>query len=277
MSASMSWPSSPRAGYGDARQWLRAQRGKATAYLCTECDAPAHVWSYDGGDPQERTTPQGYRYSLDPAQYRPCCRTCARLGPATELTRQARRARQCEVPGCGRRHVGHGYCSTHRARVERLGDACPEIPVEERQLGGVSYWSVHHRLGVERGPAAGHGCADCGRRAASWSYDGTDPQERASVQGYRYSLDLYRYRPLCQSCHRRATAARTPPRPGSRVPDVDEAVWLYQRGVSGPGIAALMEVSHTAVYAALRARGVPIRPRGTRRPLGQQQEDTSQP
>lgn len=256
------WARSPGTSYGSARRWVAAQRGKAAAHLCVDCDAPARVWSYDGTDPDARTSTEGYRYSLDPGHYRPCCRPCRRRGPTTPQTRAARRARLCEVPGCGRRHLGHGLCRTHLSRRDRIGDARPDVPVQARTPGGVSYWSVHHRLGVERGPATALPCAECGGPARSWSYDGTDPDERTDpTQGYRYSLDLDRYRPRCRPCHRRATLSAAAPRPGS-VLDVDRAVWLYARGVGAPGIAALLGVSRTAVYTALRAHGVAIRPRG---------------
>lgn len=93
-----------------------------------------------------------------------------------------------------------------------------------------------------------------------WSYDGTDPDERTdSARGYRYSLDLSRYRPLCRSCHRHATG------PGGAGPlDVERAAWLYRAGASSRGIAALLDASPSAVLRALRTHGVPIRDRGRR-------------
>lgn len=267
-SAATGWERSRGTSYGAARTWVATHRGKAAGYRCVECGGPARVWSYDGTDPEARTGPRGCRYSLDPGCYRPCCRSCSRRGPTTAQTRAARRARLCEVTGCGRRHLGHGYCRTHLARRDRTGDARADVPVEARTLGGVSYWSVHHRLGVERGPAAAQACAECGAPALSWSYDGTDPDERTDpTRGYRYSLDPTRYRPRCRPCHRRATLAASPARPGSAVVEVERAVWLYQRGVGAPGIAARLGVSRTAVYTALRTHGVPIRARSSRAPL----------
>lgn len=183
---------------------------------------------------------------------------------------RGRGRRECEVAGCGRRHYGRGYCRTHHARWVRHGHPQAERPIEAVTVGGGSYWSVHQRLRTARGPAIRHGCADCSRPAALWSYTGGDPDERSDPRGLGYSLDLDRYRPRCRSCHRRATTARRAPRPraGRAVPDPDRVIRLYRAGASGPGIAALLGVSRTAIYTALRAHGQPLRPRGTRaRPI----------
>jgi hypothetical protein len=64
--------------YRTAYERVRAERGPATAQRCAPCGQPAAVWSYDGADPTERTDPRGRRYSLDPARYRPRCRSCHR-------------------------------------------------------------------------------------------------------------------------------------------------------------------------------------------------------
>lgn len=174
-------------------------------------------------------------------------------------------SRTCTVAGCGRRHFGNGYCRTHHARWRRHGDPGADLPIERKTTGGTSYWSVHHRIGVEHGPAAAQRCA-CGAPARDWSYDGTDPDERTDpVRGYRYSLDPDHYLPRCRSCHRRVTLGRAAPRPRSTsVVDGERAARLYRAGASAPGIAALLGTSRTAVYAALRAHRVEIRPRGTR-------------
>ena len=109
-------------------------------------------------------------------------------------------------------------------------------------------------------------CAECGAPAVDWSYDGTDPAERIDPgRGYRFSLDPARYRPRCRSCHRRSTVAQRWPRPqSSRVVDVERAARLYRDGATARGIARLLGTSRTAVYTALRASGVAMRPPGTR-------------
>lgn len=69
--------------YSAAVHRLRAVRGPARGQSCAECGGPAVCWSYDGSDPDARVEPgRGQRYSLDPARYRPRCRSCHRFGVA---------------------------------------------------------------------------------------------------------------------------------------------------------------------------------------------------
>ena len=176
-----------------------------------------------------------------------------------------RAARRCEVPGCGRRHFGHGYCRTHHARWLRHGDPQPETPIGTYERGGCSYWAVGQRLRTERGPISARRCAGCAAPAACWSYDGTDPDERTDpARGYRYSLDLHCYVARCRSCHRRATLERAQPRARSGAVDPDRAARLYRAGASVVGIAAHIGVSRTAVRTALRHHGVSLRRPGQR-------------
>lgn len=66
-------------GYQAALRRLRTTQGPATERRCADCGHPAVFWSYDGSDPDERLEPRrGIRYSLDPARYRPRCRSCHR-------------------------------------------------------------------------------------------------------------------------------------------------------------------------------------------------------
>ena len=174
----------------------------------------------------------------------------------------------CEIPGCGRPHRARGYCGAHYVRMTRDGHPQADLPVEVKTGGGIGYWACHERVKAQRGPASAQPCAECGAAATDWSYDGTDPDERTDpTRGYRYSLDPARYRARCRSCHRRATVAGRRPRPASPpVVDVERAAWLYRGGASARGIALLLGTSRTAVYTALRAHGVRMRPRGTRGP-----------
>jgi hypothetical protein len=174
----------------------------------------------------------------------------------------------CTVAGCGQPHDAQGYCRTHYRRWQRRGDPRADLPIEDKTASGMSYWAVHRRLKAERGAASTHPCVQCGTPACDWSYDGGDSAVRTDPdRGYRYSLDPARYSPRCRSCHRRTTVARNPPAPRSRsVTDVERAARLYAGGASARGIAALLGTSRTAVYRALRAHGVPIRPHGTRTP-----------
>ncbi|GAA3224604.1 hypothetical protein GCM10017691_12730 [Pseudonocardia petroleophila] len=156
------------------------------------------------------------------------------------------------MPQCGRPHHGRGLCRPHWDRFHRGGDMGAEI----RDAAAVpGYCAMRQRLVAARGPAAAQPCAGCDREAQLWSYDGTDPVERTDpARGRRYSLDPDRYRPLCRSCHRRATAR------GAAGPlDVERAAWLYRAGASSRGIGAVLDASPSAVLRALRAHGVPIR------------------
>lgn len=71
----------------------------------------------------------------------------------------------------------------------------------------VDYAGAHGRVRRTRGPASTHPCIDCGRAAAHWSYDHTDPNERTSqaeqTQGVAYSLDIEHYQARCVPCHKR--------------------------------------------------------------------------
>ncbi|GAA3247674.1 hypothetical protein GCM10017691_57160 [Pseudonocardia petroleophila] len=160
----------------------------------------------------------------------------------------------CSVPGCGRPHHARGWCRPHWRRARR-GTLRPEDPIRDASVAP-SYFTVRRRLTARRGPAAGRACAECPRPAQLWSYDGTDPDERTDPpRGYRYSLDLLRYRPRCRSCHRRSAA---------RPIDAERVARLYRGGASSAGIAALLDSSPNTVLRILRANDVPIRSR-TRR------------
>jgi hypothetical protein len=169
----------------------------------------------------------------------------------------SRTRRSCTVPRCGRPHHGRGLCRPHWERFHRGGDVHAEIRDPAAAPG---YCATRQRLVTVRGPAAAQPCAACDREAQVWSYDGTDPDERTDpARAHRYSLDPARYRPLCRSCHRRATAR------GAAGPlDVERAAWLYRAGASSRGIAAVLDASPSAVLRALRAHGVSIRSRSRR-------------
>jgi hypothetical protein len=117
-----------------------------------------------------------------------------------------------------------------------------------------SYWTALDRVRTARGTAGAHNCAECSARAATcWSYDGTDPDELTSPQGYRYSLNADRYRARCRPCHRRLTDRRRS--------DLDTALVarLYAAGATARAIARLLGTSHDAIYDALRTADIPIR------------------
>lgn len=95
----------------------------------------------------------------------------------------------------------------HAERVRRHGD--PQVSntgsgaANPRWRGdAVTYAGAHLRIRAVRGPASEHGCIDCGRPAAHWSYDRSDPHERAGPDG-PYSTDSQHYQPRCVPCHKR--------------------------------------------------------------------------
>jgi len=163
----------------------------------------------------------------------------------------------CSVPDCGAPHYGRGWCVAHYRRWARTGDPGTARPLRART--GEGYRAALRRLREARGPATGRPCAECGRPADRWSYDGTDPDERTDPgRGTRYSCDPTRYRPRCLSCHRRSSSSR---RPVSAI-DIERVIWLYNAGATTRGIGAVLGVSAATVSRALRAHGLELRPAG---------------
>lgn len=170
---------------------------------------------------------------------------------------------QCSVTGCRRPIRTQGWCATHYRRWQRHGDPQADRAIAPRNPDATSYAAVRRRLVVEIGPATARRCADCGADAVYWSYAGTDPDERTDAgRGVRYSLAVAYYRARCRSCHRRSSARKTaqPLDPAH----IQRATRLYLAGTSATGIAALLQVSPTAVRSVLRAAGVQLRAPGRR-------------
>lgn len=107
----------------------------------------------------------------------------------------------------------HGLAPSTRHRVSFLNgdeqDCSPTnlawvYPADEHhsqwQGADVGYDGLHKRIKKQRGPAQAHSCVDCGRQAAHWSYDHTDPAEKRGPDG-PYSVDMDRYDPRCRRCH----------------------------------------------------------------------------
>lgn len=65
----------------------------------------------------------------------------------------------------------------------------------------MNYVGVHRKLHRDRGPAKANACQHCGRQAAHWAYNHTDPKAIVDKQGRKYSRDLARYLALCVQCH----------------------------------------------------------------------------
>jgi hypothetical protein len=88
----------------------------------------------------------------------------------------------------------------------RVGDAvtCGNRTVHYRT--SMSYGAIHDRLRADRGPASNYPCADCGGRAAHWSYDHTDPDEYrdwSTPCALWLSTDQSCYQARCARCHKK--------------------------------------------------------------------------
>lgn len=98
----------------------------------------------------------------------------------------------CSEPDCGAAVRAQGLCGRHYQR-QRNGYPKPRPRKSDR------YQAMHWRLTRDQGPARDYPCADCGRKASHWSYDGMDSSE--TTDGYKFSTDPSRYQPRCSSCH----------------------------------------------------------------------------
>lgn len=77
--------------------------------------------------------------------------------------------------------------------------ACPPRSVPK------NYQQAHDALRRLRGRAVHYACADCGKQARDWSYEGghASPQWYISDTGRMrpWSIDARDYLPRCRSCH----------------------------------------------------------------------------
>lgn len=123
----------------------------------------------------------------------------------------------CKVDGCGRKAHAHRFCPMHLTRWQKHGDPLYVQPITGRPLKGkhITFAGVHKRLSRVNGPAKDYDCADCGKRAAEWSYKGGCPDELiGAVGGFEcaYTENLDYYEPRCTSCHRKLDGAGARPR-----------------------------------------------------------------
>jgi hypothetical protein len=114
--------------------------------------------------------------------------------------------KKCAAPGCDRKPTSLGYCGTHNAQYRKHGRVKPIRTVWDE----VSYHGAHLRCGALWGAASRHPCVACGKPAADWAYDGTDPTERHYDTGIEdavrsilpYSRFPEFYMPMCKGCHK---------------------------------------------------------------------------
>lgn len=112
----------------------------------------------------------------------------------------------CSITGCDRPTQARGWCDLHYRRWRAHGNPLIERKAGAQLRGEHPTWAtVHGRLRRSRGSAKDHRCIDCGKPAAEWSYDGSDPDELIGEHCGRvmaYSVDPDRYQPRCKPCHR---------------------------------------------------------------------------
>lgn len=118
-----------------------------------------------------------------------------------------RQPEKCLAGGCGKKPKSLGYCDTHNAQYRKHGTVQPIRTVWDH----VSYHGAHQRCGAMWGAAKRHPCIRCGKPAADWAYDGTDPTEmyhdaRDDFDPVRTILPYSRfpefYMPMCKACHK---------------------------------------------------------------------------
>lgn len=74
---------------GAAHGRIKATRGSARSWACTDCARPAAHWSYDHADPEERYDPDKGYYSLEVDHYFPRCVRCHKSFDLTWLAIRA--------------------------------------------------------------------------------------------------------------------------------------------------------------------------------------------
>lgn len=122
--------------------------------------------------------------------------------------------KRCAVADCNAPYAALGYCQKHAYRFRMNGDPSVTIHQRDRDIphpagpahpgwkgDDVGYLGAHDRLRAAHGKASDHFCADCGGRAADWSYTYGAPGEMHSSRGYPYTTDMSYYVPRCKTCH----------------------------------------------------------------------------
>lgn len=119
---------------------------------------------------------------------------------------------------CDRPVLARGYCGRHYQKFLRYGN--PHEPSHRGENlftargsanpnyrgNEIGYAAAHRRVEIAKGKAAAHACVDCGRPAATWSYNRADLDEMhcAERNGAPYSVDVDCYEARCRSCHTKA-------------------------------------------------------------------------
>lgn len=116
----------------------------------------------------------------------------------------------CEVRGCDSRPLAKGLCSLHYQR-KIMGTDMELPPRHLREC--TSFQGAHWRVKSVWGAARQYPCVECGKTAAHWAYDGTDPTESWSSPSNRGTVHFFSswpefYMPMCAKCHSARDAGR---------------------------------------------------------------------
>lgn len=107
----------------------------------------------------------------------------------------------CTVEDCETQARSRGMCVKHLTRWTNHGDVHHNAR-SQQGTANITYGGAHLRVRRVRGRARDQVCIDCGRSAHHWSYNHTDPDERADPKtGLAYSADPTHYSPRCTPCH----------------------------------------------------------------------------
>lgn len=118
---------------------------------------------------------------------------------------------------CGRPILARRLCSMHyerKRRYARTGGPGRQALIHLLPPPTFSA-TVHYRVYRLWGSASQYACVSCGRGAAEWAYDGTDPAElyrpvsnQQPNSWQKFSRYPEFYKPLCKSCHRTEDKAK---------------------------------------------------------------------
>lgn len=158
--------------------------------------------------------------------FTPSCRSCMQDAANEAYAKRKQSAAECSTPGC--KDPAHtkvrGLCIKCEYR-NKTGQPL-SLPKRGRLDFPVGISHAHKRVTALWGKATLYPCIECGRPAAQWAYDGTDPTEMLGWpknigQGSvgRYSRYPEFYMPMCKKCHARRDAA-------DRVQELSEYRWF---------------------------------------------------
>lgn len=118
---------------------------------------------------------------------------------------------ECQVPA----FTIEGECRNHALWRKRNGDyfkrGAGPLHFKWRDADEMTSSAIHQRVRKAFGAARDYDCVDCAKRAAHWSYNHRDPDERIDVvrgQQIPVGTGLEFYDPRCVPCHKRFDLAQ---------------------------------------------------------------------